>query len=222
MWLYTTIVHPVRMHFDLTERDYCIIDTIAQLSANPKASTAGWCNASNGTIAKWLGTTPKNIISVVKKAIEKGLIEVQDTPIGSTQLRRATSIWYDAISTKKLPKTKGNTLTPKVTPPITNGNTPYNQRLQQPITNGNTDIYIDKYIDNKESVVVAKATPTQPKFINEFKEAILYLNSKTGRAFQISANDEKGKTDKYKLFAKLMTTYSLEDAKAVIDNRCAE
>ena len=71
-------------------------------------------------------------------------------------------------------------------------------------------------------MVVAKATPTSPKFIEQFKDAIAYLNSKTGRAFQISANDEKGKTDKYKLFAKLMTTYSLEDVKAVIDNRCAE
>ena len=85
-----------------------------------------------------------------------------------------------------------------------------------------------KYDNNKElinksnNVVVAKATPTQPKFIEQFKDAIAYLNTKTGRAFQISANDEKGKTDKYKLFAKLMTTYSLEDAKAVIDNRCAE
>lgn len=61
------------------------------------------------------------------------------------------------------------------------------------------------------------------KYLNEFLQAIEFLNESTGRNFQINENDRKGKTDKFKLFSKIMAAgYSIEDVKLVIAEKCNE
>lgn len=176
MWAYTTILHSVKKQFGLTELDYCIIDTIARLSAGGTATHRGWCNASNKFISDALYTSPKNIISVTKKAIQKGLLEVMDMGIGNVPLKRATEKWHNAINLAQdlTPKVTGE-ITPKVTPPNTKGNTPVLPLVTPPITIGN---YIDNdsynNVDsNKEKVSdLKKSPPTKAKKVGFNIEAV--------------------------------------------------
>ena len=151
MWQYTTIIHSVRIAFDLTWLEYGIIDTIARLSANPKASIQGWCNASNGYISESLGTTLKSVIGAVDKAVKIGLIEKRDMGKGQIPLRRATEKWFKAIEEGELPEQGSN----QNTQPITKGNTPCNQNTQPilpkvtpPVTKSNIDNDSDIKLDN--------------------------------------------------------------------------
>lgn len=210
MWVYTTILHSVKKQFGLTELDYCIIDTIARLSAGGTATHKGWCNASNKTISDALYTSPKNIISVTKKAIQKGLLEVMDMGIGNVPLKRATEKWHNAVNLAQgvTPKvtggnTKGNTLTPKVIPPSTKSNEGVTPLVTPPNTFGN-------YIDNNTD----KDTDSNTD-IADFKKSVCFsasdisktvcpenLNADVFAKLKDFATDRQGRTKKERLTEK--------------------
>lgn len=74
--MYTTIIHPLRKALNLSCNEYCIMDSIYNLSNNSKYG--GWCMASNSRIAKELDLSVRTIISTKKALQSKGLIEVDE------------------------------------------------------------------------------------------------------------------------------------------------
>ena len=71
------------------------------------------------------------------------------------------------------------------------------------------------------------ALPKEPKkpkvFYEEFQRAIEVLNDNSGRKFEATENDIKGKTDRYKLLHKILSNgYTMEQIEAVIADKCKE
>lgn len=71
------------------------------------------------------------------------------------------------------------------------------------------------------------ALPKEPKkpkvFYEEFQRAIDVLNAHSGRKFEATENDIKGKTDRYKLLHKILTGgYTMDQVEAVIADKCKE
>lgn len=73
--------------------------------------------------------------------------------------------------------------------------------------------------NNKEK---EKSAAKKEKEVQQFVDVIKYFNLKSGRSFQITEQDLKGKTDKYKLVAKVLQLYTMQDIMAVIDDRVSE
>ena len=90
---FTTILHEKRKQLGLSLMEYCIADTIHNLSNNPKSPVQGWCYASKDTLAEMLDTTRQTIFTSVKKLIEKGLIKKHE----ETKYLRTTQKWFNKI-----------------------------------------------------------------------------------------------------------------------------
>ena len=90
---FTTILHGKRKELKLNLIEYCIADTIYNLSNNPSSPVQGWCYASKETLAEILDTTRQTIHSSIKKLIEKGILEKNE----ETKYLRTTKKWFDEI-----------------------------------------------------------------------------------------------------------------------------
>lgn len=71
--MYTTIIHPLRKALNLSMNEYCVMDTIYQLSNNTKYG--GWCTKSKERISKDLDLSRRTIVYIINTLINKGLIE---------------------------------------------------------------------------------------------------------------------------------------------------
>ena len=96
---YTTIHHKVRNALNLTIFEYCIYDSIYNLSNNPQYN--GWCIQSNKCIAEWLGCSERWVREAKKKGIEKGLLEVPGNKRYNDTRIRTTQLWYDNVIIEK-------------------------------------------------------------------------------------------------------------------------
>ena len=93
---YTIVNHQARKKLGLTMIEYCIIDSIYNLSNNPVYK--GWCRASLIYLAKFMGCDEKTVRRTKIKGINQDLLKipgdkegVQDNRITTTQL------WYDTV-----------------------------------------------------------------------------------------------------------------------------
>lgn len=90
---FTTILHDKRKELDLNLIEYCVADTIYNLSNNPKSPVQGWCYASKETLAKILDTTRQTIHNSINKLTEKLIIEKNE----ETKYLRTTEKWFNSI-----------------------------------------------------------------------------------------------------------------------------
>ena len=90
---FTTILHDKRKELELNLMEYCVADTIYNLSSNPKSPVQGWCYASKDTLAEILDTTRQTVFTIVNKLIGKGLVERHS----ETKYLRTTEKWFNFI-----------------------------------------------------------------------------------------------------------------------------
>ncbi len=90
--LYNTIHHDIRNNAGLSLIDYCLLESIYQLSVNPNAPYKGWCNAAKGTFT-YLATS-RTITTRFKHLEAKGWLEFKDE---SRFLKRTTAKFFDEV-----------------------------------------------------------------------------------------------------------------------------
>jgi len=92
--MYTTIIHPLRKAFNLSIREYCVLDSIHMLSNNDKFS--GWCVASKETIAEELDISRRTVQTILNTLEQKELIKRDDT----TGFVKSSDVWGEVIANK--------------------------------------------------------------------------------------------------------------------------
>lgn len=102
---FTTILHNKRKELGLSLIEYCIADTIFNLSNNPKSPVQGWCYASKETLSEILDTTRQTIFTNINKLIEKGLVEKHT----ETKYLRTTEKWFNSVIEEKEDEKKKKT-----------------------------------------------------------------------------------------------------------------
>ena len=90
---YTTIIHPVRKHFQLSCNEYCVLDTIMRMQNNE----SHWCYMSKETMAKDLDLSKQSILNIINKMIELGLL----TKNVSTKHLRVTPLFQEHLNNYK-------------------------------------------------------------------------------------------------------------------------
>lgn len=90
---YTTIIHPIRKHFNLSCNDYCVLDTIMRMQNNE----SHWCYMSKETMAKDLDLSKQSILNIINKLIELGLL----TKNVSTKHLRVTPLFQEHLNNYK-------------------------------------------------------------------------------------------------------------------------
>lgn len=90
---YTTIIHPVRKHFQLSCNEYCVLDTIMRMQNNE----SNWCYMSRETMAKDLDLSKQSILNIINKLIDLGLL----TRNVSTKHLRVTTLFQEHINNYK-------------------------------------------------------------------------------------------------------------------------
>jgi hypothetical protein len=100
--IYNTIHHDIRNKAKLSLIDWCLLESIYQLSVNPKARYKTWCNASKNTF-KYLASD-RTILTRLNKLEKGGWIEFKE---GQRMLKRTTKKYYSEVyayvlGTKKL------------------------------------------------------------------------------------------------------------------------
>lgn len=92
--MYTTIIHPIRLAFNLSINEYCVLDSIHMLCNNQKYG--GWCIASKERIGKELSLSRQSVQTILKTLESKGLIERNET--GAV---RSLDEWNEVIANKE-------------------------------------------------------------------------------------------------------------------------
>ena len=90
---YTTIIHPVRKHFQLSCNEYCVLDTIMRMQNNE----SNWCYMSRETMAKDLDLSKQSILNIINKLIDLGLL----TRNVSTKHLRVTALFMEHLNDYK-------------------------------------------------------------------------------------------------------------------------
>lgn len=90
---YTTIIHPVRKHFQLSCNEYCVLDTIMRMQNNE----SNWCYMSRETMAKDLDLSKQSILNIINKLIDLGLL----TRNVITKHLRVTALFQEHINNYK-------------------------------------------------------------------------------------------------------------------------
>jgi DNA-binding MarR family transcriptional regulator len=94
---YNTIHHQMRIENDLSLNDYCVADTIFQLSKK-----VGYCYASKETLGKMLGLSKQTIHKVLNKLESRNLVQRSKT----TNHTRTTDFWLDLLTHAKRERSK--------------------------------------------------------------------------------------------------------------------
>jgi len=93
---YTVINHKARKVLKLTVFEYCVFDSIYNLSNDPKYK--GWCVASLTYIADFLVCNEKTVRRAREKGINEGLLKIPSNKKGLKDNRIATTqLWYDTV-----------------------------------------------------------------------------------------------------------------------------
>ncbi len=97
---YTIVNHVAREAMNISVLEYCVFDSIYNLSSNPKSK--GWCTASKMYLAEFLICSERTVKNALKKGIEEGLIERPEKRKNLQDNRlRTTQKWYDIAVMKK-------------------------------------------------------------------------------------------------------------------------
>ena len=64
MLKYTTVLHEVKDQLGLTMNEYCVVNSIYRLSANPRSKAAGWSAAKKQNLAEFLGVSRRTITTI--------------------------------------------------------------------------------------------------------------------------------------------------------------
>ena len=104
--IYNTIQHEIRNNANLSLLDWCLLESIYQLSRSPKAKYKSWCYASKNAF-RYLATS-RTILTRLNHLEKIGFIEFKE---GQRLLKRTTKKYFEEVytyvlGTKKLP-TKG-------------------------------------------------------------------------------------------------------------------
>ncbi len=91
---YSTILHDERVKLGLSLTDYCVIDSVHNLSHKPQYP---YCITSKDDLAEFLGVSRATVFNSIKKGVEKGFLEKNDR--GDL---RTTSKWIEAIVLRKV------------------------------------------------------------------------------------------------------------------------
>lgn len=140
---YTLVLHQIRKKLGLTIMEYCFADCIYHLSNNPNSKIQGWCYASKETLSDFLGISPKHAFALIKRLIQKGLVERDE----ETKYLKTTSKWYESVVLVKAKaeyKSRSQTITKGNTKVLPNFIPDYNQ------TSYNNNIHNET---NKDSLV---------------------------------------------------------------------
>lgn len=120
---YTTIIHPIRKHFNLSCNEYCVLDTIMRMQNNE----SHWCYMSKDTMANDLDLSKQAVLNIITKLVDKELIVKNP----ATKHLRITSVFLDSVNDYKkftdgketlLERSKNFTETGKKTLPNNNTN----------------------------------------------------------------------------------------------------
>lgn len=95
--LHTTIIHELRIKYNLTVSEYCILDAIQFLSTNPKSPISGWCSGSKSYIAEALGMSKTFVITTIDRLVDLDLIEKHI----DGRLVRITELWFNDVGRHK-------------------------------------------------------------------------------------------------------------------------
>jgi hypothetical protein len=102
---YSLILHEARRKLDLSLNEYCVADSIYNLSNNPGSRVPGWCYASKKKISQMLGFKQWSIFNILSNLQRKGLIERDP----ETKYIKTTQLWYDTVILGKIKlKQKGD------------------------------------------------------------------------------------------------------------------
>ena len=72
---YSTILHDERIKLGLSLTDYCVIDSVHNLSHKPRYP---YCITSKDDLAEFLGVSRATIFNSIKTGVEKGFLEKND------------------------------------------------------------------------------------------------------------------------------------------------
>jgi len=84
-----TVIHALRVKFDLSFTTYAVIDSIHQLSHRPDHP---WCSQSKSEIANFLDISDRQAFRAIKEGLDKGLLEKNDR--GDL---RSTNKWIEQV-----------------------------------------------------------------------------------------------------------------------------
>ena len=91
---FTLVYHQARRKLSLSLNEYCIADSIYNLSNNPNSEIKGWCYASKETLGDYLDISAWSVWDILKRLIDKGLVEKN---INDRRYLRTTQKWYDNV-----------------------------------------------------------------------------------------------------------------------------
>lgn len=193
---------PASVRYDKTISDAAKL-MYAEITA--LSNKEGYCWATNEYFADLFGKHPNTISRIVSELGKNEHIELEflTTPLGTK--RHIYPLLKNANRGKRK-RLDG-----------------YSKTFRGVNENAKQNTIINNKSNTKECSDLKKSPSPALKFLDLFTDSILYLNEKTGRKFEISEQDKKGKTDKFKLVCKVFASgYTLEDVKKVIDAKVGE
>ena len=191
---YTNINYNLCEKFNISVHEYCVLDSIYQLSTSPmNKKEMGWCYATNQSIGEWIRLSASSVSKIITRLTQLNLIEVK--PQTNNQLRKTTDLWN--IEYLKLIKNINPQVSKNCEPSTTKVSKNCEPRLAKIASHNNI------YNNNKKYIY--KYIYTKEKFLEDF-------NRITGRGFKLIA----GKTlRQFNSLAKIATREEI--LKAIIN-----
>ncbi len=93
--IYTTIIHPLREKFNLSNDEYAVADSINKLSNNRDFP---WCELGKKDIGSPIGISERTCFRTCEKLLKVGLLEVKST---QKNLIRTTDKWINNFESLK-------------------------------------------------------------------------------------------------------------------------
>lgn len=97
--MYTTIIHPLRVHLHLSLSEYCVLDSIYHLQNKKKYDF--WCIASHGTIAENIGLSKDTVQRAYSSLIQRGYLVEGGVYNGKTKKVRVSERECDLFNHHK-------------------------------------------------------------------------------------------------------------------------
>lgn len=91
---FTPIYETARNELNITRDEYALCSCVQFWSSDPESRIPGWCDEPKENIASWVGITRPGLYGMIKRMVEKDLLEQH--PKGGHL--RITSRWFQTIS----------------------------------------------------------------------------------------------------------------------------
>lgn len=91
-WKYTHTEHAARIYLGLNMNEYAVLDIFYQSQTHPRFTRDGWAENSYQKIATFLNIGKGTVFSIVEKAVESGLMEVNPA---NPRHKKTTEKFYD-------------------------------------------------------------------------------------------------------------------------------